>query len=116
MILKFVKIGVDNMTEMNVATNDQVEAKINDKESIILDVREPAEYAMQHIPNSTLIPLGELENRLDEIDKDKTVYVIVRTCKRSCYAGNLMLENDYNEVNNFLLVMINWIGPTESKF
>src|SRR5690625_5321287 len=82
MILKFFKIGVDNMTEMNVATNDQVEAKINDKESIILDVREPAEYAMQHIPNSTLIPLGELENRLDEIDKDKTVYVICRTGNR----------------------------------
>src|SRR5690625_7543783 len=70
------------MTEMNVATNDQVEAKINDKESIILDVREPAEYAMQHIPNSTLIPLGELENRLDEIDKDKTVYVICRSEER----------------------------------
>src|SRR5690625_5368085 len=97
MILKFFKIGVDNMTEMNVATNDQVEAKINDKESIILDVREPAEYAMQHIPNSTLIPLGELENRLDELDKDKTVSVISRTANRSGFAVNLMLENAYRD-------------------
>src|SRR5699024_10200398 len=105
-----------NMTEMNVATNDQIEAKINDKESIILDVREPAEYDMQHIPNSTLIPLGELENRLDEIDKDKTVYVICRTGNRSGFAVNFMLVNGYNDVHNVLLRMINLTVPTESKF
>src|SRR5690625_2339148 len=103
------------MTEMNVATNDQVEAKINDKESIILDVREPAEYTMQHIPNSTLIPLGELENRLDEIDKDKTVYVICRTGNKSSFAINFILENDYNNVHNSIPGMINWTGSTESK-
>src|SRR5690625_4369549 len=116
MILKFVKIGVDNMTEMIVATNDQVEAKINDKESIILDVREPAEYARKHNPNSTIIPLRELENCFDEIDKDKTVYVICRTGNRSGFAVNLMLENGYNDGHNVLPGMINCTGPTESKF
>src|SRR5699024_6214130 len=104
------------MTEMNVATNDQVELKINDKDSIILDAREPAEYAMQHIPNSTLIPLGELENRLDDIDKDKTVYVICLTGNRSDFAVNLMLAHGYHDVHNGLPGMFKWTGPTESKF
>src|SRR5699024_762145 len=104
------------MNEINVETNDQFEDKINDNESIILDVREPAKYAMQHIQNTTLIPLGELEDRLDEIDKDKTVYVICRTGNRSGFAVNLMVENGYNDVHNVLPGMINWTGPTESKF
>ena len=41
----------------------------------LLDVRQPAEYARGHIPGSKLIPLGELGDRLGELDSDKPVLV-----------------------------------------
>jgi rhodanese-related sulfurtransferase len=42
-------------------------------EFTLLDVRQPAEYEKNHIPGSKLIPIGELDKRLDEIDPNKPV-------------------------------------------
>jgi 3-mercaptopyruvate sulfurtransferase SseA len=42
-------------------------------EFTLLDVRQPGEYEKNHIPGSKLIPIGELDKRLDEIDPSKPV-------------------------------------------
>jgi len=42
-------------------------------EFTFLDVRQPGEYEKNHIPGSKLIPIGELDKRLDEIDPGKPV-------------------------------------------
>ena len=42
-------------------------------EFTLLDVRQPGEYAKHHIPSAKLIPIGELDKRLDEIDPSKPV-------------------------------------------
>ena len=39
----------------------------------LLDVRQPAEYEREHIPGSTLIPLPELHNRIEELDPEKPI-------------------------------------------
>lgn len=44
-------------------------------EVTFLDVRQPREYAQGHLPGATLIPLGELEQRLDALDRNKPVVV-----------------------------------------
>jgi rhodanese-related sulfurtransferase len=44
-------------------------------EFTLLDVRQPAEYEINHIPGSKLIPIGELDKRLDEIDQSKPVLI-----------------------------------------
>ena len=41
----------------------------------LLDVRQPKEYEANHIPGSKLIPIGELDKRLDEIDPTKPTLV-----------------------------------------
>lgn len=41
----------------------------------LLDVRQPGEYAQARIPGSVLIPLPELTNRLDELDREKPLVV-----------------------------------------
>ena len=41
----------------------------------LLDVRQPGEYERGHIPGSKLIPLGELGDRLGELDPAKPVLV-----------------------------------------
>ena len=37
----------------------------------LVDVRQPGEYEEVHIPGTKLIPIGELEDRLDELDPEK---------------------------------------------
>jgi sulfur-carrier protein adenylyltransferase/sulfurtransferase len=41
----------------------------------ILDVRQPNEYEAGHLPGARLIPLPELADRLDELDKQKPTLV-----------------------------------------
>lgn len=40
-----------------------------------LDVRQPKEYEKSHLPGAKLIPLGELEARLDELDREKPIVI-----------------------------------------
>ena len=44
----------------------------NNSEVQIIDVREPHEYEIAKIPNTKLIPLGEIVNRVNEIDANRT--------------------------------------------
>ena len=37
----------------------------------LVDVRQPKEYERNHIPGANLIPMADLQNRLDEIDPEK---------------------------------------------
>lgn len=46
-------------------------AEKNPDEYNLVDVRQPGEYEKYHIPGAKLIPVGELKNRLDEIDPEK---------------------------------------------
>lgn len=41
----------------------------------LLDVRQPGEYEMGHLPGAVLIPLPQLDKRLGEIDPEKPVLV-----------------------------------------
>ena len=41
----------------------------------LVDVRQPKEYEQNHLPGARLIPLGELQNRLSELDPNKPTVV-----------------------------------------
>ena len=48
----------------------------------LVDVREPVEYAEEHISGAKLIPLGQLERRASEIDRSQPLVVMCRSGKR----------------------------------
>ncbi len=50
---------------------------INRRDAIVLDVREPAEYANGHIPSARHIPIGQLASRLKELEKFKQRPIVV---------------------------------------
>jgi rhodanese-related sulfurtransferase len=50
---------------------------INREDALVLDVREPAEYAKGHVLGSRSVPLGDFERRAAEFDKHKAKPVIV---------------------------------------
>jgi len=41
----------------------------------LVDVRQPEEYAKDHLPGANLIPLAQLKDRIDEINPDKPTVV-----------------------------------------
>lgn len=75
---------------------------MNQQGALLLDVREPAEYAAIHAPNAKLIPLGEVGLRLKEIEayKNKPVAVICRSGRRSAKAVAILQEAGFTQVVN----------------
>ena len=98
----------------HVVSNEYLEKKLASGEKVtILDVREPAEYAFNRIPGAFSIPLGELENRLNELNPEDNIHIICRTGIRSDLACQLLAGKGFNHVQNVESGMSEWTGPTE---
>jgi NADPH-dependent 2,4-dienoyl-CoA reductase/sulfur reductase-like enzyme/rhodanese-related sulfurtransferase len=69
------------------------------KDGFILDVREPFELAVENIPGATNIPLGQLRGRLNELPKDKVIYILCRSAQRAYYATRILLQNGFKAKN-----------------
>jgi len=67
---------------------------------IFLDVRTAEEYADGHVDGSLLIPVQELEGRLNEVPKEKRVYVYCRSGKRSVAASNVLVKAGFSNIEN----------------
>ncbi|MBU8908704.1 sulfurtransferase TusA family protein [Desertibacillus haloalkaliphilus] len=97
----------------HVASNEQLQETLAAGENVVvLDVRESAEYAFGHIPGAKSIPLGELEDRATELDKDSKIYVVCRTGSRSDLASQKLTEAGFNDVFNVVPGMSEWSGET----
>ena len=75
---------------------------MNQQGALLLDVRELSEYAEVHAPDAKLIPLGQLDSRLQEITtyKDKPVLVVCRSGGRSARAVSILQDAGYSQVSN----------------
>lgn len=80
--------------------------------ALLLDVREPEEYSEVHAPNAKLIPLGELNARLQEIAayKDKPIVVMCRSGRRSAKAVALLHEAGFTQASNVKGGIVAWAG------
>ena len=77
-----------------------------EKNACIIDVREPNEFAMGHIVNAINIPLSQFRERMNEIPKNKSVYLHCRSSQRSynaiCAMQGCGYKNAYNIMGSFL--------------
>ena len=91
---------------------DTLEAvqKINHDDALVIDVREPAEVAQGKMARAKLIPLGELSNRLGELEKYKTkpIIMVCRSGSRSAGACGILSKQGFSEVYNLAGGMIAW--------
>ena len=76
--------------------------------AFILDVREPQEWEQVHIPGATLIPLGQLPDRLNEIPKDQEVVVVCRSGNRSATGRDILLKGGFTTVTSMAGGMNQW--------
>src|ERR1041384_3163841 len=95
---------------MSDITTDELKERLDTGEKIhLIDVREVYEYEEFNI-GATLIPLGELPSRLDELEhlKNEEIIVHCRSGNRSNTAKMFMMENGFTNVRNVIGGMLDW--------
>jgi adenylyltransferase/sulfurtransferase len=85
----------------------------------ILDVREPNEYQINKIAGSTLIPLGELPRRYQELPKDRQIITQCKMGGRSAKAQDFLKTVGFTNVLNLKGGILEWIDkvdPSQPKY
>lgn len=65
----------------------------------LLDTRTSLEYSRGHVEGFVNIPVDELRERIEELDKSKPVYVICQSGLRSYIASRILIGNDFDAYN-----------------
>ncbi len=63
--------------------------------AFVLDVRTQEEWEEYHAPNATLIPLDQLQARINEVPKDQDILVVCRSGNRSQQGRDILLAAGY---------------------
>jgi len=94
-----------------ISPQDAAARLAEDENAVLLDVRTPEEWATDgRSPDAILIPLQELEARLDELDRNGTIMVICRSGNRSRPAAELLRQAGFSRVTEVEGGMRNWAG------
>jgi adenylyltransferase/sulfurtransferase len=98
----------------------EVKAKIDRREPFVLiDVREPHEYQIGHIPYARLIPLGELPKRVSELNSADEIVAHCKSGMRSAKAVDFLKQAGFRKVKNMKGGILAWsdkVDPTVPKY
>jgi rhodanese-related sulfurtransferase len=87
-----------------------VEEAVARRESgaFMLDVRQPEEWNEFHVPDSTLIPLGELASHVNELPRDQEIVIVCRSGNRSAQGRDILLEAGFTRVTSMAGGLTQW--------
>jgi rhodanese-related sulfurtransferase len=69
------------------------------KHPMVLDVRQPDEFAQMHIAGAKLIPLNELRRQMKDLPASREIVCVCASGSRSSSAAKLLAEAGYNVIN-----------------
>src|SRR6185503_6096115 len=75
---------------------------LQERQAVVLDVREPAEYAAGHVPRAISVPQADLATRLDDVPRDTELLVVCQGGTRSLRAAKFLHQVGYQKVTNLL--------------
>jgi sulfur-carrier protein adenylyltransferase/sulfurtransferase len=98
----------------------EVKAKLDRGDKFVLiDVREPHEYKICNIPAAKLIPLGEVPQRLHELDKEADIVIHCKSGMRSAKACGILKQAGFQHVRNMKGGILAWsdkVDPSVPKY
>jgi adenylyltransferase/sulfurtransferase len=101
-------------------TSRELKAELDRGEKlVIVDVREPQEYQINRIPGSILIPLGDLQKRFTELDKNANIVTQCKSGMRSAKAQAFLRTQGFTRVRNLtggILGYIDQVDPSQPKY
>jgi len=82
------------------AALDEAAADDDDVAAVeVIDVREPWEYAEGHVPGARLVPLAGVPQHLDDLPRDRPVYLVCHVGGRSAQAATYLAQRGVDAVN-----------------
>lgn len=85
------------MRELDAA---ELEQYLESNKPFLLDVRQPWEYDVCRLENSTLIPMGRIPSEIDMLDKDRETVVICHHGIRSRQVGYFLEQAGFSNIIN----------------
>ncbi len=82
---------------------------------VLLDVREPQEYDICHIPESVLIPMQQIPQRLNELNKEQEIVVICHHGMRSAQVGMFLEQNGFKNIINLMGGVAAWAEDVDPQ-
>ncbi len=87
------------MTVAEITPTEFVERRSRGESLTLLDVREEWELGVASVPDVVHIPMGEVADRLGELDRNREVVVLCRSGRRSLQVANFLQQNGFQAVN-----------------
>jgi len=79
----------------------------------IIDVREPYEWQIGHIPGARLVPLATIPEEIERLDKKRTIILYCKVGARSLYAARQLAQAGASDVRNLSGGIIRWIDDVD---
>ncbi len=103
-----------------ISASDAKKAMDNDSSIQLIDVRQPDEFAFVKIEGSTLIPLGDIIKRMDELDPNKEAIIHCKMGGRSAKAIEMLQQAGYTgslkNLKGGITAWSNDVDPTIPKY
>ena len=77
--------------------------------AFVVDVREPYEYVVAHVPGAVSLPMGTIPERHDDLPRDRTVYLVCEVGARSMQVAHYLEQFGF-DVRNVAGGTSAWIG------
>ena len=107
------KTGADLITEAKGRVRELTPQDARQKhggEALFLDVREPNEWNLGHVPGATHIPRGMLESKVEQqIPRDREVVIYCATGNRSALAADTLQQMGYTNVASLAGGWRDWV-------
>ncbi|QNJ93170.1 rhodanese-like domain-containing protein [Mycolicibacterium fluoranthenivorans] len=88
------------MSDIDVAHAEVNDVPLTFDDSVVLlDVREDDEWQRGHVAGAQHIPMGDVPARIDEIDRDATLYVMCHAGGRSLRVAQYLARNGFEPIN-----------------
>ena len=105
---------------MQTVTPSELKQELDSGKNVfILDVREPHEYQICCLEGATLIPLGQVPARLEELNREHDIVVMCRSGARSGKAAQYLAKQGFPKVRNLSGGILAWsdeVDPSVPKY
>lgn len=105
-----LKVIEYNQVHYEAVSAQQAQQMIASFNPIILDVRTPGEFARGHLENSVLIPVQQLQSRMDELApfSDEPILIYCATGNRSTVAAKILVDKGFTRIFNLRHGILDW--------
>lgn len=94
-------------------TTDELAERLASGKPVLLDVREPYEFAAGHVPGARNVPLGRLASEAKRLDPHAQTLVLCRSGHRSATAVRQLRRMGFTDVHSVKGGTLAWRGKLE---